>query len=58
MPDIRLDYPEQYEKWEQYLRDFDFDKPTPKLPAINSEKEKFFNWRTEGAEPIRSPAFC
>jgi multidrug efflux pump subunit AcrA (membrane-fusion protein) len=42
MPDIRLDYPEQYEKWEQYLRDFDFEKPTPKLPEINSEKEKFF----------------
>ncbi|MDN3643692.1 HlyD family efflux transporter periplasmic adaptor subunit [Lutimonas halocynthiae] len=42
MPDIRLDYPEQYEKWQQYLRDFDFEKPTPKLPEINSEKEKFF----------------
>ena len=42
MPDIRLDYPEQYEKWLQYLRDFDFEKPTPKLPEINSEKEKFF----------------
>lgn len=42
MPDIRLDYPEEYEKWEQYLRDFDFDKPTPKLPEIKSEKEKFF----------------
>ena len=42
MPDIRLDYPEEYDKWEQYLRDFTFDKPTPKLPEINSEKEKFF----------------
>lgn len=42
MPDIRLDYPEAYDKWEQYLRDFDFEKPTPKLPEINSEKEKFF----------------
>lgn len=42
MPDIRLDYPEEYEKWEQYLRDFDFNNTTPKLPEINSEKEKFF----------------
>ncbi len=42
MPDIRLDYPEEYDKWEQYLRDFTFDKPMPKLPEINSEKEKFF----------------
>ena len=29
MPDIRLDYPEQYAKWEQYLRDFDFEKTHP-----------------------------
>ncbi|WKK67263.1 efflux RND transporter periplasmic adaptor subunit [Lutimonas zeaxanthinifaciens] len=42
MPDIRLDYPEEYNKWEQYLKDFDFDKPTPTLPEISSEKEKFF----------------
>jgi len=42
MPDIRLDYPDEYEKWQNYLSDFDFDKTTPKLPVINSEKEKFF----------------
>lgn len=42
MPDIRLDYPNEYEKWRSYLTGFDFDKSTPKLPATNSEKEKFF----------------
>lgn len=42
MPDIRLDYPVQYEKWQNYLSVFDFDKTTPKLPEMNSEKEKFF----------------
>lgn len=42
MPDIRLDYPEAYDKWEQYLREFDFNKTTPALPEIDSEKEKFF----------------
>lgn len=42
MPDIRLDYSDEYEKWRAYLSGFDFDKPTPKLPATNSEKEKFF----------------
>jgi len=42
MPDIRLDYPSEYEKWQAYLTDFDFDKTTPKLPETNSEKEKFF----------------
>ena len=42
MPDIRLDYPEEYEKWQKYLANFDFNKPTPTLPETNSEKEKFF----------------
>jgi len=40
MPDIRLDYPEAYQKWEQYLSEFDFNKTTPPLPEIDSEKEK------------------
>ena len=42
MPDIRLDYPAEHTKWQRYLTDFDFDKTTPELPEINSEKEKFF----------------
>jgi len=42
MPDIRLDYPGEYEKWQKYLASFDFNKTTPTLPPINSEKEKFF----------------
>ncbi len=42
MPDIRLDYPEEYDKWQKYLESFDFNKTTPTLPQTNSEKEKFF----------------
>lgn len=42
MPDLRLDYPEIYPKWQQYLNGFDLDKTTPKLPEMASEKEKFF----------------
>jgi len=42
MPDVRLDFPEQYEKWRNYLTGFDFNKPIPGLPQTNSEKEKFF----------------
>ena len=42
MPDIRLDYPDAYKKWEAYLRKFDFNKTTPPLPEPDSEKEKFF----------------
>jgi multidrug efflux pump subunit AcrA (membrane-fusion protein) len=42
MPDLRLDYPEEYQKWEAYLNQFDFEKPTPELPQTDSDKEKFF----------------
>lgn len=42
MPDIRFDYPEEYEKWLNYLNSFDINKTTPKLPQINTEKEKYF----------------
>lgn len=42
LPDIRLDYPDEYKKWQNYLNSFDMNKTTPKLPVINSEKEKYF----------------
>lgn len=42
MPDLRLDYPEFFPKWQSYLNSFDMSKPIPKLPEMTSEKEKFF----------------
>ncbi|MFS4446878.1 efflux RND transporter periplasmic adaptor subunit [Maribacter sp. 2307UL18-2] len=42
MPDLRLDYPEFFSKWQTYLNGFDMAKPTPELPEMISEKEKFF----------------
>jgi len=42
MPDIRLDYPDEYTKWQNYLNSFDINKSTPKLPVIISDKEKYF----------------
>lgn len=42
MPDLRLDYPEIYPKWQAYLNSFDLNRPTPQLPEMGSEKEKFF----------------
>ncbi len=42
MPDIRLDYPDEYQKWEAYLNSFDINKTIPELPTLNSDKEKFF----------------
>ena len=42
MPDIRLDYASEYEKWQNYLANFDINKTVNKLPETNSDKEKYF----------------
>jgi len=42
MPDIRLDYPNEFQKWQSYLNSFDINNTTPKLPVINTDKEKYF----------------
>ena len=42
MPDLRLDYPDAYKKWDDYLRNFDMDKPVAELPEPSTDKEKFF----------------
>ena len=42
MPDLRLDYPDAYPKWQGYLNNFDMGRSTPALPQTTSEQEKFF----------------
>ncbi|SHJ65909.1 Multidrug efflux pump subunit AcrA (membrane-fusion protein) [Reichenbachiella agariperforans] len=42
LPDLRLDYPESFERWNQYVINFDIDKPIPALPETASDKEKYF----------------
>ncbi len=42
LPDLRLDYPDVYPKWDAYLRNFNMDKPVAPLPETTSDKEKFF----------------
>ena len=42
MPDLQLDYPEVFSKWQSYLTKFDLDKATPMLPKVDSDKEKYF----------------
>ncbi len=42
MPDIKLDYPKEYDKWQLYLQNFDINKTISNLPELTSEKEKFF----------------
>jgi multidrug efflux pump subunit AcrA (membrane-fusion protein) len=42
MPDIRLDFKDEYEKWQAYLNNFNTSSSLQKLPETNTEKEKFF----------------
>lgn len=42
LPDIRLDYSSEFEKWEDYLNGFEMNKSIPELPSFSSDKEKYF----------------
>ena len=42
MPDLRLDFPDIFNKWQNYLNSFDLSKTTPKLPEMTSDKENYF----------------
>lgn len=42
MPDLRLDFPNMFQKWQTYLISFDLNKTTPKLPEMTSDKENYF----------------
>jgi multidrug efflux pump subunit AcrA (membrane-fusion protein) len=42
LPDLKIDYPNEYEKWQSYLSNFDLNETTLELPATNSEREKYF----------------
>lgn len=42
MPDLRLDFPDIFKKWETYLNNFDLNKTTPELPKTTSNKENYF----------------
>ena len=42
MPDLRLDYPNSFEKWNNYLKNFSINKAVQPLPEPSSDKEKYF----------------
>jgi multidrug efflux pump subunit AcrA (membrane-fusion protein) len=42
MPDLRLDYPDVYPKWETYLNSFDVNKSLAPLPESSSDQENYF----------------
>ncbi|CAM1346642.1 efflux RND transporter periplasmic adaptor subunit [Tenacibaculum insulae] len=42
MPDMRLDYPESFKKWDVYLKNFNIKSIVKPLPEPSSDKEKYF----------------
>lgn len=42
LPDIRIDFKNEFEKWNAFFSAIDPSKPLPELPKMNSDKEKVF----------------
>jgi len=42
LPDLKLEFPDEFDKWYNYLTSLDIDKNLKPLPKVNSKKEKFF----------------
>lgn len=42
LADIRLDYPSAFDRWNQFVSQFDLEKALPKLPEPATDKEKMF----------------
>jgi len=42
LPDIKIDFSDNFKKWELYFTNFDIDKSVIDLPTTISEKEKYF----------------
>ena len=42
MPDLKFDYPESFNNWEKYLKEFDLNANLSPLPEPVDDKEKYF----------------
>lgn len=42
LPDLTIDFPNEVEKWKNYLKQFNLRESIKPLPEINSEKEKYY----------------
>ena len=42
LPDIKIDFPESFRKYEDFFNSIKIDKPLPELPTLDSDKEKVF----------------
>ncbi|MFI3263620.1 MAG: efflux RND transporter periplasmic adaptor subunit [Rikenellaceae bacterium] len=42
LPDIKVDLPEEFDKWMNFFSNISLDKNLPELPKINTDKEKIY----------------
>ncbi len=42
LPDLKLDFPENYENWKNYFDTFDLNQPLTEIPKFKTSKEKTF----------------
>lgn len=42
MPDMQLDYPQAFPKWQAYLNSFNVNSYLPSLPTFDSDQEKYY----------------
>jgi membrane fusion protein (multidrug efflux system) len=42
LPDLRLDYPDSYDRWYQFFEQIDIEKFMPSLPEARSSQERIF----------------
>lgn len=42
LPDLRTDFPEEFDKWNNYINDIKLNENLPQLPSWKSSKEKIF----------------
>lgn len=42
LPDMKIDFTEEFDKWNKFFNDINIDKELPALPKFNSDKEKIF----------------
>ncbi len=42
MPDLKIDYPDAFIKWKQYLDNFEIERSVKPMPTSTSQQEKYF----------------
>ena len=42
LPDIKIEFPEEFKKWDKYLTNFEIEKGIKPLPKLSTKKEKYF----------------